>query len=155
MTRKEINNWLGKYFLLATASIGGFILTMKGTPAFPLEPNEVAPSLQIIIPLFVGQLTLIVKSFAQTYSHPETEIAIPEWLVKWPPLIAVFLIVLGVVRLLMLHHAGTPGVDGAADFRMILTFCVTLLNSTTIYIVAETSKEISEDKKINIKTTLE
>jgi len=137
MTIKQIRNWLGLYFLLITSVLGGYILMFKETSLLPISKSEGIDAFEIIIPVLVGQLTIIFKWFGIGQTEQDKIVDIPVWVVKGPPIIVAILLIGAVVNLVVGNSDGTHAkVISPDSFKAIVTFSVTLLNATTLFIIA-------------------
>lgn len=140
MRSSEVRNWLGKYFLIITAAIGGYILLFGETPLLPMARSEATGVFQIVLPVLLGQLTIIFRWFTET-KDPEQEdsvVAVPAWIIKWPPWIVVCLIVLSAIQMALGNLWGNRvWTLSPTIFRNIVTFCVSILNATTVFVVSK------------------
>ena len=150
MTAKEIRDWLGKYFLLSTIIIGGYILLFAGryTVLLRIDWQTGMDCFQIIIPTLVGQLTIIFRFFATAQTiKDDTIVDIPSWVVKWPPLLLIALLVVTIVAMALGNVAeGQPWSPLQDQFKLIVTFYVTVLNATTVFVISrffEVPKELN------------
>ena len=140
MTESEIRNWLGKYFLVITLITGGYILLFAGTKAMPgLSRDEAWKIFQIIIPVLVGQLTIIFKWFGNLTNSappPSGMSPIPTWVVKGPP-IGTSVLLFFMLLFMIIGNNGEnqwgPTPDAVSG---LVTFVVSVLNATTIFVVA-------------------
>lgn|SRR5262249_31300609 len=140
MRAGEIRDWLGKYFLLSTIIIGGYILLFAGryTVLLRIDWGTGMDCFQIIIPTLVGQLTIIFRFFATAQTiKDDTIVDIPSWVVKWPPLLLIGLLVVTVVVMGMGNVGeGQPWSPLQDQFKLIVTFYVTVLNATTVFVIS-------------------
>jgi hypothetical protein len=137
MKPSEIRNWLGLYFLLTTTVLGAYILIFGETAALPISKKDSTDAFQIIIPVFVAQLTTVFTWFTQNQSaSDDSPTNIQPWMVKAPPLLVVFTLAAAIAAMLMAEHGNSPTdwMD-ASKFKGVVTFCVTILNATTVLIV--------------------
>jgi hypothetical protein len=136
MKLSQIRNWLGIYFLLITGILGGYILLFKETTMLPISHSDGLSAFQIIIPVLVGQLTLIFKWYGAERAENDEIVNIPVWVIKVPPLMVSVLLILS-ISILVFGNLG----DGKSwaispdSFKTIVTFCVTILNATSVFIV--------------------
>jgi hypothetical protein len=89
MKKSEIQNWLGLYFLLITGILGGYLLLLKETPFLPIRKAEAITSFEILIPVLIGQLTIIFKWYGKDRNQKDIFVKIPKWVVKAPPILVV------------------------------------------------------------------
>jgi hypothetical protein len=136
MKVKQIRNWLGLYFLLFTVILGGYILLFKETWLLPIPDTAGIDSFEIIIPVLVGQLTIIFKWYSIERKTEDVFIDIPRWVVMGPPILISLLIIGSIVNLIIGNSDGqNQSVISANTFKGIVTFCVSVLNATTMFIV--------------------
>jgi hypothetical protein len=141
MKVSEVRDWLGKYFLVFTVILGGYIILFSGKDTIFLRVSrEVGMNcFQIIVPTLVGQITIIFRFFAGT-EQPDTDdrVTVPSWIVKWPPTLLAGLLVFTVLLMALgnLKNGQTwsPSED---DFKTVLLFYVTVLNATTVLVVSK------------------
>jgi hypothetical protein len=137
MSVSNIRDWLGKYFLYVTSSLGVYILIF-GQPTYllPIGRSEAMDVLQIIIPTFIAQLTLITLWFTrENRSSAKTILHVPIWLIKGPP--TIFIVIISFTILLMIVGEATNSWRPSTDtLKAVVTLGITLLNTTTIYVVA-------------------
>lgn len=138
MTERDVRNWLGIYFLVVTTVSGGYILLFADTRLLPglTRPNANG-IFEIIVPVLVGQLTVIFRWFGnQTSVNSDTPVDLPNWVVKAPPLLVSALLIITVLMLIVGNNREHPWGPSAESFAAIVTFCVSVLNATTVFIVS-------------------
>jgi hypothetical protein len=133
MSLTSIRNWLGMFFLGATTALGAYIILFQETKALPISAKDALSAFQIIIPTLVGQLTLAFRWLSNPPRNAEESIDLPRWAVIGPPS-AVLLIM--VATIVLIDWDGGNSLDGGAMFKNAVTFCVTLLSSTTVFVMA-------------------
>ena len=102
MEIKKIRNWLGRYFLILTAFLTIYLIILPETVLLPIGRPEANLSLQIILPVLVGQLTIMFKWYGSNPSDDETKhIDIPIWVVKGPPIFIALLIGLSLLNMIV------------------------------------------------------
>jgi hypothetical protein len=133
----EVRNWLGIYFLVVTSVLGAYILLFGETRLLPITQQDSSDAFEIIIPVLVGQLIIIFRWYAgATDLNKNDVIALPRWVVIGPPLIVLGILVVTIGVLIVTNLGdGSNAVLSASRFKGIVTFCVTLLNATTIFII--------------------
>jgi hypothetical protein len=137
MKVSEVRNWLGIYFLLTTVCMGAYILLFGETPLLPIKKKDSLDAFQIIVPVFIAQLTAIFRWFGGvTEENKDETVPIPVWVVKTPPLLVVGVIGAAVLSMIVsqVHSENSSWVD-ATTFKSIVTFCVTILNTTTVVVI--------------------
>ena len=134
MTAKEIRNWLGVYFLLITAILGGIILLFGNSI---LRIDDSIGVFEIIIPVLVGQLAIIFRWFTSDHiSSKKHRTLLPGWIVKGPPLLVLLLLITSIALKIIGFHYDSPWTPSDEQFKAVVTFCVTILNATTIYVIS-------------------
>jgi len=135
MKQLEVRNWLGLYFLLITSILGGVILLFGSSFLRLDDPIGV---FEIIIPVLIGQLAIIVQWFAGNPApDAQSKISMPVWIIKGPPLIVVALLAIAVALKVAGFYYDQPSwALSDAQFKGVVTFCVSLLNATTIYVIS-------------------
>jgi hypothetical protein len=147
----DVRNWLGIYFLSATLAIGGYILLFGGGPLLPFKREDTTAAFQIIVPVLIGQLSIIVRWFTtEKPPDPDSTVNIPGWLVKGPALGVLALLCLAIILKALstysIQHGGQEFVNLVGeDFKVLVTFCVSVLNATTIYVVGALFSAIKKD----------
>jgi hypothetical protein len=144
MNSKDVRNWLGIYFLLITGVFGAYLLLFRESPLLPLSRAEAVDAFEILIPVLLAQLTMIFRWFSGQERDLTAAISIPRWVVVGPPIMVGSILILATITL-VLGNLGdgkrwAPSPDG---FKGIVTFCVSILNASTVFIV---SKYFSESK---------
>lgn len=136
MTETQVRNWLGLYFLLITGTLGAGILLLGKSV---LRLDDVAGTFQIIIPVLVGQLTIIFRWYGQDQPSVRSRaVNLPNWVVKGPPLMVLGILLLACGLKIAGFVLDAPLVAPSDDqFKNVVTFCVALLNATTIYVVSK------------------
>lgn len=148
MTAAQMRDWLGKYFLLTTVILGGYIILFSGrnTPLLRVDSQTGMDCFQIIIPTLIAQLTVIFRFFAGAPKMDDSAIPIPPWVVKWPPLLSLALVVVTIVVMAIgnLGENGQPSSPDQGVFKLVVTFYVTILNATTVFIVMKLFETASQ-----------
>src|SRR5258706_9346299 len=135
MTISQSRSWLGLYFLVITCVLGaGVLLFGRGV----LRLEDVSGILQIIIPVLVGQLTVIFRWYGHGPKLGDNRVLdLPVWVIKGPPLMVVAILTLAVTLKIVGFALDNPLIaPSSGEFKSVVTFCVTLLNATTMYIIA-------------------
>lgn len=139
MKLSKARRWIGLYFLLSTSTVGAIILLFGGGDVIPLDAPDVTHSFQIIVPVLLGQLSVIFQwiSRAEPESATDPECAIPGWAIRTPPIAGSIIIALAVIVLFISNRPETTWVRFSPErFQTTLTFVVALFNVTTILLVA-------------------
>ena len=139
MKMAEARRWLALYFLLATAAAGAFLLLFGGSILLPLTPEDSSASFQIIIPVLVGQLTLIFQWIAvsnNAASENDINCPVPGWAIKLPPILALSIFILAVLTLVLSNRPDVNSSASPSTFKNALTFSITILNASTVFLVA-------------------
>lgn len=89
---------------------------------------------QIIVPVFVAQLTTAFTWFTNVSGTAKDTVTFPAWVVQAPPLLVVAVIAITMVSMVMAGGHGAAGWIDATKFKTVVTFCVTILNATTVLV---------------------
>jgi hypothetical protein len=137
LTPKEVRDWIGKYFLFTLAALGGYIYIFSETVFLPISRSEALAAGETIIPVFLGQLTIMYRWFFSTTpidTVGNTEI--PSWLIKGPPVVSVILIIASIVSMIVGSNQQAHWTPDPETFRRIVVFVVSLLNVTTLIVIS-------------------
>lgn len=133
ITIASVRNWLGLFFLCTTAGLGAYIILFQETRALPIAAKDAMSAFQIIIPTLIGQLTLAFRWISNPPKRLDVRIELPRWAVVGPP-VAVMLTM--AATLVLIVTDGGDSLDGGSILKNAVTFCVTLLTSTTVFVMA-------------------
>jgi hypothetical protein len=135
MTASTVRNWLGLYVLILTFGVGLYFFVVPSM-LVPLELSDKVASAEILVPFLVGQVATVFRFFGADRRPKQWRLSIPTWVVKAPP--ALVTVILGIQFILM----GIGGVTQREEliphpeaFKASLTFCVALLNASTVYVI--------------------
>jgi hypothetical protein len=140
MTNSSARRWLGLYFLLASTGLGLFLLLFTGSAILPLDAADGSAAFQILLPVFVGQLTVIFRWIAGIGNEAKDANAacsIPGWAVRIPPILAVTIVVCAAFALAAANSPTSTLKTSPETFKASVTFAVTILNATTVYLVTK------------------
>ena len=154
MIVSDIRNWLGLYFLGATMMFGAYFILCPETPMLPLSRSEAHAAFAIVVPVLMGQLTMIFRWFGNTQTlNDNSVVPIPTWVVKGPPfMVSVLLVITIGLAIVGNIGEGKSYAPSPEAFRTMVTFSMSILNATTIFIVTrffdlpKGAKTVSEDK---------
>lgn len=163
MTYAQAQRWLGLYFLIITSVIGVYVLVASETVALPISHAEGAQAFQIIIPMFLGQITVMFRWFGHQDSKHLADLApIPTWAIVTPPILAALIIVSAAVALIINNLTSTNGVSGiqTSAFNTAVTLSVGILNASTVFLVtrlfpAERSRSARKSGKPSIPSSVD
>jgi|SRR5579872_2981323 len=138
MLQSEVRNWLGKYFLIITSVMGGYILLFAETPLLPISRSHGNCILEILIPTLISQVAIVFQWFGRGSHHSaDVETNIPRWVIVGPPVAVSSLIACGILALVIGNVGeGRSWAPSPEAFRAIITLCVSLLNGSTAFIMA-------------------
>jgi len=143
MKTNNIRNFLGIFYLGTTTLLGAYILLFQESTNFlPISKEDASSSFQIIIPTFIAQLTIIFKWFANPPQLEKDEINLPSWVVIAPPILSL-IILIGTIIFIAADRG--ESLNGGEIFKNIVTFIVSILGATTIFIIA---RVFGEPKKV-------
>ena len=128
----KIRNWLGIYFLGTTAVLGAYILLFQQTRLLPISASDASSAFKIIIPTLIAQLTVAFRWISSPPRDGGTQVNIPRWAVIGPPITVDAILVFSVLFLIV--DGGKS--DGGEIFKNVVTFCVSLLSASTVFIVS-------------------
>jgi uncharacterized membrane-anchored protein len=155
MKNAELRDWLGKYFLMITGVLGAYVLLLGETALLPVTKEDALDVFQIIVPVLVGQLTLIFRWFGENVQAPSEEIAfVPPWVVKGPPLMVAGILTLSIGAMVVGNFVEATWTVSPQQFKALVTFCVTILNATTVYIVTSYFRSKPAGKRSKVPPTL-
>ena len=139
MKKSEIANWLFYYYLIGTVSMG-LILIIIGPENSLLSLTDNLGVFAIIIPVFLGQVTILYQWFTNQAQKEQIELSknlnISKNLVKLPPIIVLSIFGLAII----LRGFGRINdweiqID-ESQFKALVTFGMSILNVTSIYLVS-------------------
>ena len=153
MTASEVRNWLGLYVLCLTVFLGGYCFLAPDW-ILPLESSDRTASFEIIVPFLIAQVAAVYRFFTDPDSRRRTSFQrVPAWVVKAPP---IFVTLLLICELSLFGFAGTKRETppSAESFKGLLTFCVALLNASTMLVITkyfESKSHTSQDNEGQIE----
>ncbi|WP_313167399.1 hypothetical protein [Massilia oculi] len=137
MSYDQARRWLALYFLILTAALGAYILIAAGTVALPISRQDGNDAFKIIIPVLCGQLTVMFQWLSHIETPDDRPCPIPVWAIKAPPMICLAILAVAVAVLVAGNPLESSNVGlSTADFKGVLTFIISLLNCSTVYLVA-------------------
>lgn len=137
MTRDEAQRFLAIYFLASAGIIGVYAILFGETPLLPVPADDAKSAFKIIVPVFLGQVAVMYQWFATRSSQTANEkIDIPAWAIRLPPLMSLLIVVLTVVILVLGAKGWLSWRLPSTAFLDALTFAVSILNASTILLVA-------------------
>lgn len=134
MSTSQVRNWLGLYVLSLTAALGGYSFL---APDFllPLEPGDRTAAFEIILPLLIAQISVVYRFFTDPDAGRRTSLKhTPSWVVK-APLLLVSLLLSAELILFAVAGVRRSRPPSPETFKGLVTFCVALLNATTVLVV--------------------
>jgi hypothetical protein len=137
MTDDDIRKWVGTYVLILTIITGGYLFI---APDFilPLEASDRTASFEIIVPFLLGQVAAVFRFYGtpsrRASDGRDNTAALPGFVVRLP-LIAVGALI--GIQFTLCAIAGIRRTEPPSPelFKGLLTFCVALLNASTIFII--------------------
>lgn len=138
MTNSTARRWLGLYFLISSAVLGVFLLLFSGSSLLPLTPADGTASFQILIPVLVGQLTIIFQWLSGSGTDDldaDAQCAIPGWAIRLPPILAMLVVVAAAGALAAANQPESSLKTSPETFKAAVTFAVTIINATTVFLV--------------------
>ena len=136
MTISQAQRWLAVYFLLITACIGVFIIIFPNTNIFPVSGDEAQASFKILIPVLIGQLTIIFQWFGRAANtRDDRPSPVPDWTIRLPAAISAGAIIFCVIALVVMNAVKFSG-QTQNIFSNVVTLAVSILNASTVFLVA-------------------
>jgi hypothetical protein len=138
MRAKDVRNWLGIYFLLVTGAFGAYLLLFRESPLLPISKAEAVDAFEILVPVLLAQVTMIFRWFSGSQTSEEATLPLPRWVVMGPPIMVIAILILAVCTLVFGNlGAGKRWAPSPDAFKGIVTFCVSILNATSVFIVSK------------------
>jgi H+/Cl- antiporter ClcA len=141
MTKKEmgsdeVRRWLGLYFLLITVAFGGYVWLLSESPYLPIPNSEATATIQILLPVLIGQLTAIYGWYGRgNAAKTEKMIPIAPWVVKAPPILVAALLIVATYLMAWGNHKQWAWTLSPGKFRGLVVIAVSILNATSVHIV--------------------
>ncbi len=137
MKAKDVRNWLGIYFLLVTGVFGAYLLLFRESPLLPISKAEAVDSFEILIPVLLAQVTMIFRWFSSEERPEDSVLSLPRWVVTAPPIMVVVILLISLLTLIFGNLGnGRRWAPSPDAFKGIVTFCVSILNASTVFIVS-------------------
>ena len=137
MKKSQLGKWLFLYYL-SISSFFGFVLLIFGKTV--LHVDDPVGIFSILIPTLIGQVAIISKWYVDRANDKDeeldTEVKIPNFIVKAPLIIAGFLLLLSSILKIVGFHLDADWTPDDSQFKGVVTFTMSLLNATSIYLVS-------------------
>jgi hypothetical protein len=148
MTYEQARKWLGLYFLLFSAALGGYVLLFAESSLLPLKRVDAGDAFKIVVPVLIGQVTVIFQWIGKLGQPNSDPCPIPGWAIKGPPIISVALVILGAAIMIAGNRVEGSGWGLSSDgFKSVLTFAISILNASTVFLVARLFPSADTTKK--------
>src|SRR5690349_18350606 len=122
MRASEIRAWLGMHYLLLTGLLAAYITLFHGTRGLPVPQGLAVSCFQIITPVLVGQAVMVLRwQWAHDTPEEETIIAIGEWVVKGPPIVALLILLCAVSGIVLYDGSGQRAGITPQVFKTVIT----------------------------------
>lgn len=134
MSVNDIRNWLGPFVLVLTLTVCAWIL---GAPLIllPLDFGARASSAEIAVPFLLAQIATVYRFFSTDPPKKASDLQrLPAWVVKGP-CIGVAVILVALFGMMAVAGVGQNGMVSPEKFKMVLTFCLSVLNVSTVLLV--------------------
>jgi hypothetical protein len=134
MNANAIRNVLGMFFLGTTGALGAYIILCRESAWLPISKEDGTSAFQIVIPPFLAQVTIVYRWFSSP--PPKTDdddVLMPKWVVLAPPLMIIGILI-ATIAWLLADRGKTQ--DPGSLFKNAVTFCVSILAATSVYIAA-------------------
>jgi hypothetical protein len=137
MTYDQTRRWLALYFLLVSSFLAAYILIGAESPLLPISRENASAGVEIIIPVLIGQVTIVFQWIANIERNDPRPCPIPAWAIVAPPTILLVVILAAIVVMITGNHfsGGGWGLSGEA-FNSVLALVVSILNASTVFLVA-------------------
>lgn len=122
--------------MLSTVILGMYFLLFGQTSLLPVSHAEAQSAFEILIPVFAGQLTIVFQWFGDDKPTSRGRSA-PRWIVVAPPLLVFGSIATTIVIMSIGNKMGADWTPSPDSFKGIVTFCVAVLNGSTVFIVGK------------------
>ena len=137
MTYDTARRWIGLYFLIFCGFLGGYILIFSESFLLPISNSDAADAFKIVIPVLVGQITIVFQWLSTVGKSDRRQCPVPAWAIKTPPILSVLLVLICVIILIYGNLDGSTSIGVSPEgFKSILTFAVSILNASTVFLVA-------------------
>jgi uncharacterized membrane-anchored protein len=136
MMASDVRNWLGIYVLILVGVLGGYCFLAPAS-LLPLETGDRVAAFEIILPLLIAQLSVIYRFYTDHSEDQGQDFkSVPSWAVKAPLIIVSCLLL---VEFVLFGVAGMTRVrpPSAETFKGLVTFCVALLNASTVLMITK------------------
>jgi hypothetical protein len=140
MGASAIRNWLGPYMLGLTFLVAGYFF-LAPADILALGDGDKHAAGEILVPFFVGQLTLIYQYYGDNPPR-DAPTNIPKWAVMGPLVLVTILFVAIVVLMAVGQQTNHKDLIPAPEpLKGVLTAIVTILNATSAYIITRVFKK--------------
>lgn len=137
MKKSVLGKWLFIYYF-SISCVFGFFLIIFGKSV--LKIDDPAGVFAILVPTLISQVAIIMKWFVDKANERDTKadyvVRIPVFLVKVPLIVVTAILVLGTVLKIVGFHQDADWTPSDQQFKWMVTFCISLLNATSIYLVS-------------------
>jgi hypothetical protein len=118
--------------VIYVTAVFGFSLLFFGESFFKID--DVAGVIEIMIPVFFSQVVSVVKWFSSNNNLNE-EVNIPRVIIFLPPIVVLILLILTFSLKVIGFNNNASYTPDDARIKEVVTFCMTMLSGTTIYLV--------------------
>lgn len=147
MRTNDVRNWLGIYFLLVTGVLGAYLLLFRESPLLPISKADAVDAFEIIIPVLLAQVTMIFRWFSGEQVDEQVTFSIPRWVVTTPPIMVTAILIVAVGTLVIGNLGGGKRWAPSPDaFKGIVTFCVSILNASSVFIISKYFKRAEREE---------
>lgn len=137
MKKSVLGKWLFIYYF-CISSVFGFFLIVFGKTL--LKIDDPAGVFSILVPTLISQVAIIMKWFVDKANEKDTKadyvVRIPTFMVKVPLIVVTFILLLGTVLKVIGFHLDADWTPSDQQYKWMVTFCMSLLNATSIYLVS-------------------
>jgi len=103
----------------------------------PLEWSDRIAAFEIVVPFLLGQIAAVFRYYGEDTRHPSRPLNLPPWVVLGPPIIVTVTLVLLFTCMAVGGISQAEWTPAPDQFKGLLTFCVGLLNASTVYVISK------------------
>ncbi len=136
ITYAAARKWLALYFLLFTVIIGLYVLIFAESVLLPLSSSDAGDVFRIIVPVLLGQVTIVFQWIANSDRESRRICPIPRWAIVCPALLSSTVILVTALAM-AIGNFNDIGFGVSPDaFKTSVTLAVAILNASTVFLVA-------------------
>lgn len=137
MKKSTLGKWLFVFYFSVSCSLGFMLIVFGKTLLHIDDPMGV---FSILIPTIIGQVAVISKWFVDRANSEDKEldieVDIPAFIVKAPPIAVALILIVSIVLKIIGFNLDAEWTPSDDQFKAIVTFAMSVLNATSIYLVS-------------------